>query len=124
MTGLLFPALVRLFQRGIEELLHTEWMIIISLTYFVLLDMIQGLYTIDVTKDAVTKVFMAMTAFVISLWIGVSMRPLPLPKEIMRSAAVQLSADFLLKLAWMCFALGMFYFVFMSDFSPTRLIGG
>jgi hypothetical protein len=109
---------------GFEVLLRPEATVAGGIVYFILLDLIQGIYPVDVGREAVQSVFVAVALFACVLFASAALSPPRLPRLVMRAASIDFSTPFLVRALWACFALGIFYFAFMSGFSIDAMIKG
>jgi hypothetical protein len=122
--GLLGAVVAAVPQFGFDALLRPESAILGGLTYFVLLDPIQGLYPVEVGRDAVQSTFLAIGLFVGTMFAATAWSPRPLPRIVQRVASLDPPTSFLVRAIWLCFVLGIFYFAFMSGFSPSVMVKG
>jgi hypothetical protein len=123
-AGLMGGAIIGASRFGVEGVVRPECTVSVGLVYFLLLDMIQGLYPVDVGRDAVQSVFVAIALFACVMFAATALPPRHLPRMVMRVALWDPSTELLVRALWLCFALGMFYFVFMSGFSLNVMIRG
>jgi hypothetical protein len=123
-TGLMGGITIRAIRLGFEEALHPECVITGGVVYFVLLDLIQGMYRVDVGRDAVRSVFIAVALFACVMFAATAWPPRPLPRIVVRTALWDPPTRLLVRALWLCFALGMFYFAFMSEFSVNVMLRG
>lgn len=123
-TGVLGPFLICVVRGGIQNAFRAEWAVLASIVYFIFLDTIQGLYVMAVSREAVTNLFIGTTLFEIGFFVALSRTPARLPRLLLQVATGQFSNKLLTKAIWLCFFLGMFYYLFMSDFSIVTAIDG
>jgi oligosaccharide repeat unit polymerase len=123
--GMLSGLLYRLIKSGFQGVLYPEWAVTIAILFFILLDMIQGLYPLDgISREAVRDVYIGISLFCAVMFLATAQKPWRLPQSITRAAAIRYSPAFLERALWLCFFLGIFYFAFMSGFSlPVMLTG-
>ena len=123
-TGLMGGIIIRSIRFGLEEAVRPECAITGGVIYFVLLDLIQGIYPVDVGRDAVQSVFVAIALFACVLLAATARTPPHLPRVVVRAALLDPPTRLLVRALWLCFALGMFYFAFMSGFSLNVMFQG
>lgn len=96
---------------------NAENFVALGFVFWLLLDLIQGAYVLNEAKDESLR--MALVAVGISaaaMWVGASARPWSIPRWMADGVSVQLSADAVAKAVPICFALGMFNFLYSVDF--------
>lgn len=123
-VALILPITVTLLRHGVSAAIRAETFVSIAIVYFLFLDIIQGLYSVDVNRDAVLSVFLAVTVFVVALHLGTIGAPWRLPQRIFDTANAYYSPKRVLAASTTCFLLGIFYFVWSSSFDMDLLIAG
>ncbi len=123
-AGLLAPTLIAAARGGFAQFLRIESAIGFSLVFFIFLDIVQGLYSIPVPPEYLSLVFVAVTIFVVFMYVGASLKPPKLPGVVVQVAARRYSNDLLVKALLVCFALGIFYFLYCAGFDYERVIAG
>lgn len=118
---LLIPA-VEAAARGIKPALKVRNVLLIGVVYWVLADLVQGLYPIDATTEGIETAFLATGIFAAGLSVGSAIRIGGLPAGIRHIVRLELSDRHVLTLATFCFVVGIFYFVFMADFSSSLIM--
>jgi oligosaccharide repeat unit polymerase len=120
--GLLVPTIVEVILGGLNRIFYAEHWVIIAVIYFVLLDLVEGLYDLRLEKPVVQKTFGAIALFALALQLGATLNPKPLPRIVRKIASTSYSHGTLMTMLIICFLLGMFNFALWSDFSPTAMI--
>jgi hypothetical protein len=118
---LLIPA-VEALSLGIKPALKVRNLLLVGIVYWLMADLVQGLYPIEATTEGIETAFLATGIFAAGLSIGGAIRVGGLPVGIRRIVRVELSDRQVLALATFCFVVGIFYFVFMADFSPSLIM--
>src|SRR5262245_20862170 len=123
-VGLLMPLIFGL-RSNTAALIRTEYVLMIGLVFWLLLDPLQAAYPLDgITYDGVVLAFTSIGAIAAGIWIGLAGSGWSLPKLVVRSVERQLSNTSLCWAILLSFALGMFYFAYSSGFDPLRMIEG
>ncbi len=102
---------------GSASTTNAENFVAFGFVFWLLLDLIQGAYVLKEAKDDSLR--MALVAIGISaaaMWMGAASRPWRIPRWIADGVDVQMSADTIAKAVPICFALGMFNFLYSVDF--------
>jgi hypothetical protein len=106
-------------------LLRTEYVLMVGLVYWLLLDPLQGSYPLDgVDYGDVVLTFTAIGTIAVGIWIGASGTGWSLPALVVRVVNRPLSCATLFRAVWIAFLLGMFYFAFSSNFDPIVMFNG
>jgi len=119
--GLLTAPLLGL-RNSIQTILRTENLLMIGLIYWLLLDLLQGAYPIDVSYDDVSLAFTALGTMAVGIWVGTLGTGWSPPQLVLRVAKRQFSSAMLFRALWVAFFLGMFYFAYSSDFDLSIMI--
>lgn len=122
--GLMGCVAADLLVRGIKRGFAAQHFIFVGLVYFILLDLIQSLYTVDDLAWAVSEAFVAIGLFAAGCVVGSAIQPRPLPKVLKSLTLHEYTPRLLFKALIIFFILGMFDFAFYSDFSISTMIGG
>jgi oligosaccharide repeat unit polymerase len=93
-----------------------------GIVYWLLLDLIQGLYPVEVRFETVERTFLAIGLFGSACLIGTMKRPWPVPMAVRSLAEQNPSPQNLFKAVLIAFVLGMFYFVYSCGFSPAVML--
>lgn len=123
-VALLLPTAITLFRHGVSSVLRAEAIIRLAIVYFLFLDIIQGLYPVEVDRGAVLTVFVAVTVFVVALHLGTIGAPWRLPRTVVAAAGTSYSPERVLAASGVCFVVGTFYFVWSSSFDIGRVVAG
>jgi oligosaccharide repeat unit polymerase len=122
--GLLVPTTAEMLVGGLNRMFHAVHWVIIAVIYFVLLDLVEGLYDLRLEEPVAQKAFAAIALFALAVQIGGTLKPKPLPRIVRKIVSTNYSPRSLMTMLIVCFLLGMFNFAFSSDFSPTAMING
>lgn len=110
--------------RGLERLFRAEHLIMLGIVYFVLADLVEGLYPVTVSADAVLAAFIAIGLFASGCSLARLVPRLPVPGSIRGWMMAEYSDWELLALTVVFFGLGMFRFLFASEFSIGVMVEG
>ena len=103
--------------RDLRSIVRAENVIACAPVYWLLLDLAQARYGItEADRDDVVKAFVASGLFPIGVWVAALRRPWRLPRFVDDLSRRELTPNKTFSLAVVCFALGVFYFVFMAGF--------
>jgi oligosaccharide repeat unit polymerase len=114
--GILLVPLLRAIRRS-PNLLHAENLVAIGFVFWLLLDLIQGSYSLTDAPDwAIRDAFIAIGVSAVAMWVGVAFRPWQLPQWVAQIASSRLSDTAIARLVPACFLLGMFNFAYATNF--------
>lgn len=114
------PALAAL--REPKSLLRTEHILVLSPIYWLLLDLLQGLYPMDrVLPQEATTAFIGIGLFVVAVWIGAYRCTWRIPPGVMSSLSQEVSENTYFRLAVAAFILGMLRFAIPCNFDLTLM---
>ena len=114
--GILLVPVLRALRRS-PTLLHAENLVAIGFVFWLLLDLIQGSYSLTDAPDwAIRDAFIAIGVSAIAMWAGVSFRPWQLPRWVAQIASSRLTDHAIARLVPVCFLLGMFNFAYSTNF--------
>ncbi len=123
-VGLLLPVALRL-RLDLTHVLRIENILLIGLVYWILLDLLQSAYPIElVGKSDVELTFLSTGLFALGVWLGAAGRGWPLPGMVRRASSLELSQKTIFNAALLCFALGMLKFAVPSGFDPFVMLAG
>lgn len=109
---------------GLGRVLRAEHIVMPGIVYFLLLDLVQGLYPVTVSADSVQAALIAIGLFASGCSLARMIPALELPRAIRAWMGRDYSELGLLGLIVVCFGLGMFRFVFTSEFSIAVMLEG
>ena len=115
--GLLIAPIFSLFRNPVT-LLRTEYCLVLAPIYWLLLDLIQGAYDVNLERTTVRLTFAAIGLFVCGVWLSTLQKPWSLPRIITHSASYSLGSNTIFKLILIFFCLGFSKFAIASDFDP------
>ena len=102
---------------GAASATDAENIVALGFVFWLLLDLIQGAYVLDEAKDESLRLaLVAIGASAAAMWFGASADPWRLPNWITDGVSRPLHADAIAKAVPICFALGMFNFLYAVDF--------
>lgn len=114
--GILLVPVLRAIRRS-PTLLHAENLVAIGFVFWLLLDLIQGSYSLTDAPDwALRDAFIAIGVSAIAMWVGVAFRPWRLPPWVAQIAGSRLTDRAIARLILVCFLLGMFNFAYATNF--------
>jgi hypothetical protein len=120
-AGLAIAPLAAAF-RYPKTLLRGESLLTIAPIYWLLLDLLQGVYSMDsITPDEIRQAFIAIGLFVVMVWIGAARRPWQTPGVLIRSMSQEFSLNTYFGLALACFFIGMLNFAIPCSFDPFEM---
>jgi hypothetical protein len=106
-----------------KTLLRGESLLAIAPIYWLLLDLLQGVYSLDgLTAEDIRQSFMAIGLFVVMVWIGALRRPWKAPDVLIRSVSQEFSLNTYFALALACFVFGMLNFAIPCNFNVFEMI--
>lgn len=114
--GILFVPILRLIL-GSDRLINAENFVAGGFLMWLLLDLVQGAYDLHGATDAgIRSALVAIGVFAACMWLATAFRPLPLPKGLLEVAEQPLDASMVGRILPICFALGMFNFLYSVGF--------
>jgi hypothetical protein len=120
--GMLTAPVLRL-PKTTHAALGVENALMIGLIYWLLLDLLQGLYPLtNVSNDDAILALTGIGVMATGIWVGMVGTGWSPPQLVLRAAKQQFSSAMLFRAVWMSFFLGMFYFAYSSDFDPSIMI--
>lgn len=119
---LLSPAIACIRDR--RAVVRIENLLMLGLVYWLLLDLIQGSFPLEVARDAIADALAAVGVFASCLWLGTLMFRPRVPRVIAQYCALPVSARALFRIALLCFVLAMLCFAIPANFDPVVMIGG
>jgi oligosaccharide repeat unit polymerase len=109
--------------RNPKTLLRGEALLAIAPIYWLLLDLLQGVYALDgIAPDEIRQAFLAIGLFVVMVWIGAARRSWRIPNVLLRSVSQEFSAAVYFALAIACFFLGMLNFAIPCNFNVFEMV--
>src|SRR5688500_779491 len=77
-----------------KTLLRGESLLTLAPIYWLLLDLLQGVYSMDhITADEIRQAFFAIGLFVVMVWVGSVRRPWTTPDVLIRSVSQEISLN-------------------------------
>lgn len=109
--------------RNPKVLLRGEALLAIAPIYWLLLDLLQGVYPLDgIAADEIRQAFLAIGLFVVMVWIGAVRRPWRVPNVLIRSVSQEFSVSMYFALALACFVLAMLNFAIPCNFNVFQMV--
>ena len=106
-----------------KTLLRGESLLTIAPIYWLLLDLLQGVYELDgITAHEIQQAFVAIGLFVVLVWLGSARRPWRMPDLVVRSVSQEFSLNTYFTLALACFFLGMLNFAIPCNFNVFEMV--
>jgi hypothetical protein len=106
-----------------KTLLRGESLLTLAPIYWLLLDLLQGVYSMDyVTANEIRQAFFAIGLFVVAVWVGSVRRPWTAPDVLIRSVSQEFSLNTYFALAFACFFLGMLNFAVPCNFNVFEMV--
>ncbi|HJP91867.1 MAG TPA: O-antigen polymerase [Pyrinomonadaceae bacterium] len=106
-----------------KALLRGESLLALAPIYWLLLDLLQGVYSMDdVTADQVRQAFLGIGIFVLMVWLGAIRRSWSLPQLVISSVSQEFSVNTYFALALACFFIGMLNFAVPCNFNVLEMV--
>jgi hypothetical protein len=106
-----------------KALLRGECLLALAPIYWLLLDLLQGVYTMeDIAADQVRKAFLGIGIFVVMVWLGALRRSWRIPRILIDSVSEEFSINTYFGLAIACFFIGMLNFAVPCNFSIFEMV--
>ncbi len=119
--GLLLVPVLRIRQ-GLQEILRTEYFLMVGLCYWLLLDLLQSAYPLyGLRRDQIVTAIVSIGVMAAGIWLGALYRSWPLPGIVRQSIQVRITNDALNIAIWLAFILGISKFLIGSDFDPATM---
>ncbi len=120
--GLLAAPVAALVQEP-RTALRGEYLLTLAPIYWLLLDLLQGVYALDsIATDQVKQALFAIGLFVVMVWLGAIRRPWRISSIIANAVAREFSVNAYFGLAVTCFFIGMLNFAIPCNFKLTEMI--
>lgn len=108
--------------RDPKALLRAENVIVLAPIYWLLLDLLQGLYPMQaIGSEPIDKAFISIGVFVVAVWLGVYRRPWKVPRGLMRAVSQELPPNIYFFLCVAAFVLGMLSFLIPTNFDVVKM---
>lgn len=102
---------------NMRNLMRTENLIGLAPIYWLLLDLVTGIYEMERTsQDALSQTFWVIGVGTMAYWLGTLAKPWTLPAGFMRACNLRFSTSTLLPTVLLCFTLAMLRFAIPCDF--------
>jgi oligosaccharide repeat unit polymerase len=106
-----------------RALLRGEYLLTIAPIYWLLLDLLQNVYSMGmIDNEQITTAFAAIGLFVVMVWIGAVRHPWRLPRIVINAAQQEFSLNAYFGLTITCFAIAMLTFAIPCNFNIAQMI--
>jgi oligosaccharide repeat unit polymerase len=106
---------------GSKQLLNSENFVAVGFLMWLLLDLVQGAYDLrGATDEGIRMALTAIGVFAACVWLATAAPALTLPKGLREIAEHPLDPDLVSRILPVCFALGMFNFLYSVDFNVAE----
>lgn len=106
-----------------KALLRGESLLALAPIYWLLLDLLQGVYSLDyITADEARTAFIGIGLFTGMVWLGAIRRPWKIPTVVVRSVSQEFSINMYFGLAIACFLIGMLNFAVACNFNVFEMV--
>jgi hypothetical protein len=106
-----------------KTLLRGECLLALAPIYWLLLDLLQGVYTMeDIGADQVRQGFLSIGIFVVMVWVGAIRRPWKIPTVLISAVSEEFSLNTYFWLAVACFVIGMLNFAVPCSFNVFEMV--
>ncbi|HEU5460260.1 MAG TPA: O-antigen polymerase [Pyrinomonadaceae bacterium] len=106
-----------------KALLRGESLLALAPIYWLLLDLLQGVYTMeDITADQVRLGFFGIGLFIVMVWLGAIRHSWKLPKVLIGSVSQEFPVNTYFGLALACFFIGMLTFAVPCNFDVSEMV--
>jgi hypothetical protein len=106
-----------------KALLRGECLLSLAPIYWLLLDLLQGVYAMqDITADQVREAFLGIAIFVAMVWLAALRRSWKIPKVLISSVSQEFSINTYFALAIACFLIGMLNFALPCNFNVFEMV--
>ena len=106
-----------------KALLRGESLLSLAPIYWLLLDLLQGVYAMqDIKADEVRQAFLAIGLFVAMVWLGAIRRSWKIPQVLISSVSQEFSVNTYFALAVACFTLGMLTYAIPCNFNLVEMV--
>lgn len=111
--------------RDPKAFFRVEHLLMVGLTYWLLLDLLQGTYAlIDVSSAGIYWAFAMIVVFAGCIWVACLFPPHRVPTIIVDAAQLSLTNRQTFWLATLCFLLAMLNYLIASGFDLVRMVSG
>jgi hypothetical protein len=106
-----------------KTLLRGECLLSLAPIYWLLLDLLQGVYAMqDIKADQVRLAFLAIGIFVVVVWLGALRRSWKVPQVLISSVSQEFPINTYFTLAVACFVIGMLNYAVPCNFNPIEMV--
>ncbi len=106
-----------------KTLLRGECLLALAPIYWLLLDLLQGVYSMDdIAADQVRQAFLGIGIFVVMVWVGAFRRPWKIPRVLISAVSEEFSINTYFGLALACFFIGMLNFAVPCNFNVFEMV--
>jgi oligosaccharide repeat unit polymerase len=106
-----------------RSILRAENLLIITPIYWLLLDLLQGVYPMtEVTRPGIEGAFIAIGIFACGVWLAALTRPFRLPSLVVKASSLTVKPKILFLLIIVFFGLGIIRFAYPAGFDPVAML--
>jgi oligosaccharide repeat unit polymerase len=120
-AALLLPAILRLRHGRVQMALRAENLLMVGLVYWLLLDVLQGAYELEVSQGAAQLAIATTGLAGAAIWFGANFRRVGVPRLVERELTAEWTPEWMFRAAVVCFALGMLAFLIPVGFDVPEL---
>jgi len=114
--GILFVPIFRILRRS-PTMMNAENFVAVGYVYWILLDLIQGAYSLrDASDDSLRSAMLAVGVSATVMWAATIGKPWPIPQWLREVATRQLDASTLRRIIPICFVFGMLNYAYAVHF--------
>lgn len=120
-AALLLPPLLRLRHARVQTALRAENLLMVGLVYWLLLDLLQGAYDLDISQGSAQLAIASIGLSGAAIWFGAHARRVGLPRLVERELTAPWTPEWIYRAGVVCFALGMLSFLIPVNFDVVEL---
>ena len=120
-AAMILPTLPN-FKPDADRLMRGENVLIGALIYWTLLDVLQGAYSLPVSRDAIVREYLLLGVTAMGFWIGANAGTPLAPRFLTREATQPWSPVMLVRILVIAFMLGIWDFFYSSGFDVVTII--
>lgn len=109
-------------RRSPKTIIRAEHLLVLAPIYWLLLDLLQGAYNLNLDRTAVISGFVAIGIFVGGVWSASLTRSWNLPTPVRHATHYALTPARLFRLVVIFFGLGIFRFAYPCQFNPIKMV--
>jgi oligosaccharide repeat unit polymerase len=110
------------WRNDVRSLLRGENLLIGALVYWTLTEVLQGSYSVKVSRDAVVKEYVLLATTALGFWIGANAHRPMAPRFVVMEALRPWAVDAIFRILLISFVLGIWDFLYRSDFDIQLIL--